>query len=274
MASMSHRGGGPTGRRPKGGLGACQPPVPPQPARPSFHSGGNVRRAGVDRPASAACLAWQIILVRLLTSRISCSSRRFSEMELSVSRALPDLTPTLRKKQKTKPEENLPVAAGFAARILGYGHRSSFGHSTSTASMKLVRGASRVAISPLPCPPPSDAIQAPRPSFRRSSMPAVPSASSSFPVPDGWLSSRFQPQRLRWNVNSGSAATGDSYPSATSIVATARMETILNLPKARPLNSKYFFGLHIDCIAKMIQVAVVPIFVFRLDIMVIHSRDH
>jgi hypothetical protein len=75
-----------------------------------------------------------------------------------------------------------PRAAGFAARILGYGHRSSFGRSTSIASIELVRSASRVAIGPLPCPSPSDAIQAPRPSFARSSMIGLPSASSSFRV--------------------------------------------------------------------------------------------
>jgi hypothetical protein len=32
-----------------------------------------------------------------------------------------------------------PRAAGFAARILGYGHRSSFGRSTSITSITLVR---------------------------------------------------------------------------------------------------------------------------------------
>jgi hypothetical protein len=38
------------------------------------------------------------------------------------------------------------VAAGFATRIFGDGHRSSFSHSTSIASIELVRGASRVAV--------------------------------------------------------------------------------------------------------------------------------
>jgi hypothetical protein len=48
--------------------------------------------------------------------------------------------------------------------------------------MMLACDSSRFGIGPLPCPSPSDAIQAPRPSFRRSSMPAVPSASTSFRV--------------------------------------------------------------------------------------------
>ena len=87
-----------------------------------------------------------------------------------------------------------PRAAGFAARILGYGHRSVLGRSTSTALIELDGVASRVAIGPLPCPAPSDAIRAPRPSFRRSSMPAVPAAAWSFPTADADGSFRFQPQ--------------------------------------------------------------------------------
>ena len=112
-----------------------------------------------------------------------------------------------------------PRAAGFAARILGYGHRSSFGRSTSIALVGLVRGASRVAIGPLPCPPPSDAIRAPRPSFARSSMIGLPSASSSFRVanPDVLSAARRTP--FRWNINRGSAATGYRSPSVTFIVA-------------------------------------------------------
>jgi hypothetical protein len=137
-----------------------------------------------------------------------------------------------------------PRAAGFAARILGYGHRSSFGDSTSIASVGLIRRASHVAIGPLPCPAPSDAIQAPRPSFARSSMIGLPSASSSFrvanrdvlsaasrtptvgtstQVPPGveTLSLRQHPfaRRCSWNINRRSAATGYRSPSATSIVA-------------------------------------------------------
>ena len=110
-----------------------------------------------------------------------------------------------------------PRAAGFAARILGYGHRSSFGDSTSIASIELVRCASRVGVGPLPCPAPSDAIRAPRPSFRRSSMPAVPSASSSFPVANRDILSAANRIPSRWNVHSGSAGRGDSFASATSI---------------------------------------------------------
>jgi hypothetical protein len=72
------------------------------------------------------------------------------------------------------------VAAGFAARILDYGHRrlDRSGWRIVRLSNFTLRRRSR-----LPCPPPSDAIRAPRPSFARSSMIGLPSASSSFRFP-------------------------------------------------------------------------------------------
>ena len=74
---------------------------------------------------------------------------------------------------------------GSLALVLGYGQRSIVGDSSRTTSMRFDCASSVFGIGPLPCPAPSDAIQAPRPSFRRSSMPAVPSASSSFRVASG-----------------------------------------------------------------------------------------
>jgi hypothetical protein len=69
--------------------------------------------------------------------------------------------------------------------ILGYGQRSFTIDSSRTASNTLAHDSNCFFIGPLPCPAPSDAIRAPRPSFRRSSMPAVPSASNSFHLANG-----------------------------------------------------------------------------------------
>ena len=62
----------------------------------------------------------------------------------------------------------------------GIAHRSAV--QPQSLRLNLVRRSSRVSVGPLPCPAPSDAIRAPRPSFARSSMIGLPSASSSFPV--------------------------------------------------------------------------------------------
>ena len=98
-----------------------------------------------------------------------------------------------------------PLAAGFATRILGYGHRSSFGDSTSIASIESVRRASRVAVGSLPCPAAFGRHPAPRPSFARSSMIGLPSASGSFRVANGDVLSAASRSPSRWSVNSGSA---------------------------------------------------------------------
>ena len=107
-----------------------------------------------------------------------------------------------------------PRLRASAAWSIGLENRSAF--KLLTSNFALWRR------SRLPCPAPSDAIRAPRPSFRRSSMPAVPSASSSFRVANRDVLSAASRTPSRWNVHSGSAGRGDSFPSATSIRPTAQ----------------------------------------------------
>jgi len=69
---------------------------------------------------------------------------------------------------------------GSLALVLGFGQRSISGDFGPNSFEVVACDSSFLRIGPLPCRAPSDAIQAPRPSFRRSSMLAVPSASTSF----------------------------------------------------------------------------------------------
>ena len=112
-----------------------------------------------------------------------------------------------------------PLGSLRESSATGIAHRSAV--QPQPLRLALVRGASRVAIGPLPCPAPSDAIRAPRPSFRRSSMTAVPAASGSFRVANRDILSATNRTPSRWKINPSSAATDYRSPSITSIVAAA-----------------------------------------------------
>ena len=120
------------------------------------------------------------------------------------------------KTQLTQKKMGGTFSAGFSARILGDGHRSSFGRSTSIASIESVRHASRVDARPLPCTPPrTPSGRRGRHSGGRPCPPCLrPLVLSGLPTE---TCSPLPAASSRWNVNSGSAGRGTSSPSATSI---------------------------------------------------------
>jgi len=141
------------------------------------------------------------------------------------------------------------VAAGFAARILGYGHRrrvirvgESFAFQTSLFQLHPSAAQPPSVPSAFGCHPGTAAV-----------IPAVIHARRAFGLQFfpgcQWMRSlRFQPHSSRWNVNSGSAATGYRSPSVTSFVAAASVENrTQGLTPAKPFpHARRAFGLLVN----------------------------
>jgi hypothetical protein len=115
--------------------------------------------------------------------------------------------------------EGAPRAAGFAPRILGYGHRR-----LDRSGWRLVRlsDLQPPVYSLPPVPPPSMPSAFGRHPGAAAVIPAVVHARRAFglcffPRCQWSRSLRCQPHSSRWNVNSGSAGRGDSFASATHI---------------------------------------------------------
>ena len=115
-----------------------------------------------------------------------------------------------------------PRAARFAARILGYGHRR-----LGRSGWRIDRLSNfSLPTSPFGGAAAFHALRRGRHPGAAAVVPAVVHARRAFglhffPCCQPRRSFRSQPQPFRWNVNSGSAATGYHSPSVTSFVAAA-----------------------------------------------------